>query len=351
MPSAPAESSFPAYPAAWYLFGESRTLRDRPASKTMLGRRLVAYRGASGRAIVLDATCSHLGADLGRGRVVGDCLQCPFHQWEYAAHGRCVRIPTQPTIPQFAKQHAYPTVERHGLVFVFNGEEPLFPLPFFLGERSEDFVPGRLIRLVGGCSWYLLTGNGFDTAHFRGVHDRELLVAPKVDCPAEFARRIRLVTRVAGGSRADRFIRGTIGGVVELTITNWGGPFVVVVAQFARATSYMLIMTQPLEPEKTLVEVMVFAPRAENAFVRHVLQPLTLEVRRLLTRAFMNPDFQRLSGIRYNSRTLVHADREMLEFFRWLVALPQSKPDLRRTSEVVAELNQPACAFTEGPVR
>src|SRR5207245_1715854 len=64
MSVAPDAERFPAYPVSWYLFGPSRQLRRGPVSRDVLGRRLVAWRTASGRAVVLDARCSHLGADL-----------------------------------------------------------------------------------------------------------------------------------------------------------------------------------------------------------------------------------------------------------------------------------------------
>lgn len=348
MPSAPAENMFPAYPAAWYLFGESRRLKNRPISKRMLGRRLVAYRGASGQAVVLDGTCSHLGADLGRGEIVGDCVRCPFHHWEYATDGHCVRIPTQESIPVFARQRAYPCVERHGLLFFFNGEEPLFPLPFFVGEHPESFMAGRKFDFVADCSWFMLTGNGFDTAHFQSVHDRKLLCTPVVDLPHEYARRITFRTRVMGASVADRFIRRTIGDVAEVTISNWGGPLVAVTGRFARATSYMLIMTQPLEAQTTLVEVVVYAPLAANAFVRRALQPAALEIRRWLTQAFLFDDIKRLPGIRYSARSLVRSDRELIDFFRWLTALPQSKQELQCSDSTTGE---PTRSLTEGVVR
>src|SRR6185503_16292982 len=86
-PQAPPATRFPAYPASWYLFGRASDLRDKPVPKRMLGRDLVAYRAASGRVAVLDARCSHLGANLGYGRVTGEHIECPFHGWKYGADG------------------------------------------------------------------------------------------------------------------------------------------------------------------------------------------------------------------------------------------------------------------------
>src|SRR5438132_753494 len=126
---APPASAFPAYPASWYLYGSGGDLGRRPLAKTMLGRQLVAFRTASGRAAVLDGRCAHLGADLGGGRVAGEVIRCPFHGWEYDADGRCTRIPGRcEAVPAFARQVSYPVEERCGSVFFFNGPRPLFPL-------------------------------------------------------------------------------------------------------------------------------------------------------------------------------------------------------------------------------
>ena len=78
-------------------------------------------------------------------------------------------------IPAFACQSVYPLAERHGHVFVFGGRRALFPLPFFLGERAEDFVAGPTFHFQANCPWYMLVANGFDTQHFLAVHDRQIL--------------------------------------------------------------------------------------------------------------------------------------------------------------------------------
>ncbi len=53
------------------------------------------FRGQDGKAYVVDAYCPHLGANLAvGGRVVGGCIECPFHGWQFrGADGKCVKIP------------------------------------------------------------------------------------------------------------------------------------------------------------------------------------------------------------------------------------------------------------------
>ena len=86
--AAPAAERFPTFPVAWYLFGESRELRDGPVSKDLLGQRLVAFRTASGSVEdvrVLKSVNPLL--DASAVRAVG--------QWRYrpaTLNGRAVRV-------------------------------------------------------------------------------------------------------------------------------------------------------------------------------------------------------------------------------------------------------------------
>ena len=59
------------------------------------GLNLAVFRDENGEAHVLDAYCPHLGANIGiGGRVIGDCLQCPFHGWRFRGpDGRVTKIP------------------------------------------------------------------------------------------------------------------------------------------------------------------------------------------------------------------------------------------------------------------
>lgn len=53
------------------------------------------FRAQSGKAHVVDAYCPHLGANLAvGGRVLGDCIECPFHGWQFqGSDGKCVKVP------------------------------------------------------------------------------------------------------------------------------------------------------------------------------------------------------------------------------------------------------------------
>ena len=321
---APAADRIPQYPASWFRFCPSRLLRDKPLSKEILGRKLVAYRTASGNVVVMDALCSHLAADLGRGTVRGEHIQCPFHGWEYDPTGACAHVPGEETLPPFARQAVYPVVERHGSIFIFNGVEPLFSLPFFMGADPEDYVAGRPFEILADCSWFMIAANGFDAAHFRVVHDRTMLSAPTVDTPAPYSRRMSYHAEVTGDSVFDAILRRGVGRTVDITITNWGGAFVLVTGDFQGAQSRILIAVQPLEEHKTKAEVIVFAPRRKSRLAGWLVEFLSLEVRRLFTEAFMKHDVDRLPGIVYRPESLLASEQELIDFFSWLAELPSS---------------------------
>ncbi len=96
-----------------------------------LDGRVVALRDADGAARVLSAYCPHMGADLCTGEMVDGTVRCPFHFWRYGPDGRCVATESGDPVPPTAKLFAFPTAEKYGCVFVFNGAEPLFELPDF----------------------------------------------------------------------------------------------------------------------------------------------------------------------------------------------------------------------------
>ncbi|HEX5716772.1 MAG TPA: Rieske 2Fe-2S domain-containing protein [Thermoanaerobaculia bacterium] len=316
MRQAPPADAFPAWPASWYLFGESRELSRGPVSKRILGRQLAAFRTASGCLAVMDGQCSHLGADLGLGDVAGETIRCPFHHWRYGSDGVCVSIPGQSQIPPFARQRTYPVEERLGYVFFFNGREPLFPLPFFLNEDPSEYAAAKVFRYVADCTWYMNSAHAFDRQHFAAVHDRELLAPPVIDCPAPYARRNSYPAKVVGDTVFDNILKMGVGRTVKTTLTIWGGTFAVITADFERVRSGFLMAMEPLEDGRTLCHGIVCARAG-------FLAPLQLRLRRLFTYNYLKEEARRLRSTRYNPGSLGQNDQDLIDFFQWVASLPQ----------------------------
>lgn len=78
-------------PKGWYKVCLSDEVKPGQVKEyTICENILAVYRSEDGKTVgVLDADCPHLGANMAiEGRVVGDCLQCPFHLIEFGADGK-----------------------------------------------------------------------------------------------------------------------------------------------------------------------------------------------------------------------------------------------------------------------
>ena len=321
---APQLSAFSKYPASWYLLCSSQEIADGPVSMQIVGKDIVAYRTRSGGVVVMDGRCAHLGADLGNGRVVGDQIECPFHGWRYGPDGQCQHIPDCNSVPRRARQAVYPAIERNGMLFFFNGPAPLFDLPFFPGQDPEDYVTASPIEIDAECSWFMVAAHGFDTQHFEIAHCRRLHGPLEIDCPAEFARRTRYKADVIGDIYSDRILRQFAGIEADTSLTTWGGTVVLVEVEFKRASSQFIIFLRPVDDNRTLCQVVPYVRKAGRQSGRRLVQPLDMWLRRKFTKAYLVAEVERLGSPRYNPNSFVESDREMVEFFHWVAALPQT---------------------------
>ena len=117
---------------------------DAPLRAQILNLRFAAFRDTEGRAHVLADTCVHRGGSLSKGTVVGDCIACPYHGWQFDAAGKCMHIPVlgeDAKLPARAKVDSYPVIERYGIVFAFLGDLPADERPPLL-EIAEWEQPG-----------------------------------------------------------------------------------------------------------------------------------------------------------------------------------------------------------------
>lgn len=321
-----AWGSIPLWPASWYRFGSQAEIAAGPVSKQMLGRRMVAFRTAAGEVAVLDAHCPHMHADLGGGCVVGESIQCPFHHWRFGVDGRCVEIPCSDTPPGFARVARYPTRVRHGQVYFFFGDKPLFELPFFDGEDLEDFASSRTICEELQAPWYMVSINSVDRQHFRIAHDRRLLDDGVVEHPAPFVQRSEYLFAIEGSSWSDRFTRAVGGPEVRLQVTEWGGTVVLARATLARARTWGILFLEPRGPWLTIAHIMVLARRSRGWPGGRLLDRVRAAVRLQLIRRFLRSDIPRMRGTHVRPQSLVHEDRDIADYIRILCTLPGGGP-------------------------
>jgi len=343
---APPADAFPDWPNGWYALASSDQIGRKPLGIDLFGRRLVCYRTACGQPVVMDARCWHLGADLSDGSVIGDQIACPFHGWRYGPSGQCESVPAQADPPRCAKQQTYCVKERGSRVFIFPATTAPYPLPFFAATDPAELIAAPPFEFVLRCPWWLIGTNGFDAQHFSVAHDRRLIAAPIVESPHPAALRIVATFEVCGDSWRDHLTRRLAGRRVTMDTTVWSGTLAFVMAHFhntdslpsglndvaPRVTSYGMTEIRPLSTapnQQSLVRVTIFRRRRRGW---RALDHLDVRVKRHFIRAFLKPDTQLLDDARYDPDHLIHADRQMADYLRWLVTASHGEFKIKETT-------------------
>jgi phenylpropionate dioxygenase-like ring-hydroxylating dioxygenase large terminal subunit len=180
------------FPTGWFQIGwsgEYKTGHIKPLR--YFDRDLVCYRGAgTGRIVVLDAYCAHLGAhlghqfddsvidDSGRERIEGDNIRCPWHGWCWSPEGKNVDIPYSDRPYRGEGPQPWAVREVNGQILLWHdsaGREPFWE-PENLPEcaADADYYP---IHPWSAREWKNITmwpqqaiENAVDFEHLRYVH-------------------------------------------------------------------------------------------------------------------------------------------------------------------------------------
>ena len=114
-------------PNQWYAVLRSQDVRsDRPTGARRMGQELVFWRDTSGRVIGQSARCPHKGANLADGRLRGDSIGCPYHDFRFDQTGACTVVPclgSEARIPKGMRIASYPVREQNGLVWLWWGDD------------------------------------------------------------------------------------------------------------------------------------------------------------------------------------------------------------------------------------
>ena len=148
--------------AGWYLVAYQDEVPPGVAPLDVGGRRLMTVR-EDDRVRVFDADCPHRGAHLGHGgRVVGDCVECPFH-------GRRIAL-GDPTKRYAVVEHRAHLLS--GMLFVRLTSEHDADLGFedtiLAYAAGRTFVP--MVNEHLPTSTRMIMENAFDCEHFTALH-------------------------------------------------------------------------------------------------------------------------------------------------------------------------------------
>jgi 3-ketosteroid 9alpha-monooxygenase subunit A len=172
------------FPRGWFMVAEAAELDGGPIAVRFFANDFVIYRGQSGRVVMLDAYCPHMGTHLCKNttsyivrdgaQLEGDAIRCPYHAWRFGPDGICDDIPYAKRIPAAARVRSYLAVERAGAIFMWHDPEqmaPDFDLPTFGEWDDPAWVRWKFDRMGElPCHPIEILYNLADMAHLGPVH-------------------------------------------------------------------------------------------------------------------------------------------------------------------------------------
>ncbi len=267
--------------ASWYVALRSEELKQKPVALKMFGQPLVAWRDKTGRAVVMERYCSHVGGNLADGRVVDGCIECPFHRWRYDSAGACVHVPGHcqevpklEPIPPTARQSIYATAERYGYVWVWYGTKvPLFPIPELPSADvgNKDYLNLKF-SLDTKTSVLRIVENFYDAQHAEAVH-RLPITAFKLSVLEDWRQSQDMEALARAGA--------WFGGNMEFQVNRYFGPIGMISRALGLNISKMqlhfdgypggCIMTVSLDDQVKYKLLQCVTPVDKNETVMHML--------------------------------------------------------------------------------
>ena len=166
------ETDWAALARFWHPVAASAEVAERPFSTVLLDVRVVVYR-AKGEATAALDICPHRGAQLSRGDMVNEELQCPYHGLRFDGEGRCTLIPAQGPggrIPERMRLTTFPTVERYGIVWAKLCNTETVALPDWSILEGEGIISAPVPPETWDVTAARHAENFNDIAHLAFVH-------------------------------------------------------------------------------------------------------------------------------------------------------------------------------------
>lgn len=174
---------------AWYVASWASDVTDAPVARTVLGEKVVLWRGKSGAVHAAEDLCPHRFLPLSKGRVRGDDLQCGYHGLTFDGTGDCVAVPTQRKFPPHCRIRTYPVHENMGLVWIWTGDPALadpadvYDLPEY---HLDNWGATQGDALDVEAHYLLLCDNLCDPTHVNYVHPSTLGNPDEINAPVTF---------------------------------------------------------------------------------------------------------------------------------------------------------------------
>jgi len=297
---------------SWYAIARSDEVKaGEVIGRDFLDGRAIAYRGENGQAVVMNAYCRHLGADLSMGKVFGNDIRCAFHHWQYGPDGACTKIPASEKIPKAAKMFKYPTVEKWGLIWAFNGAKPLFDVPEFVDyvEPDLDLRTAEAFDLPVE-PWVPFT-NSMDFQHLRVLHGLKIECDPDAIDVGDY--RIQYDVRFEDPNL----------GVFDQRIRVTGTNTIALAGRLNGMAILSMATGTPTPDGRTHGWSVTATPKAEGSDAEREQR---LQIGEAFFKRLIEEDTPIMQTIRFHDGLLIDADRALARFLQYVRRFPTARP-------------------------
>lgn len=162
---------------AWYVAAWADEVGRQPLRRKLLDQDLAIFRKQDGQPVAIGNRCPHRFAPLSMGKLIGDCIECPYHGLQFDGSGNCVVNPHgNKAIPPKAQVPSFCVGERNGLIWIWGGDREAADLDAipelgYLDDPETKTVSGSLHVEA---NYQLYIDNLVDLSHAQFAHGDQL---------------------------------------------------------------------------------------------------------------------------------------------------------------------------------
>jgi len=165
------------FKSEWHLVALSSDVKmNKVIARKIIGVPITVFRTKEGLGALYDR-CPHRNYPLSKGRIVQDCIECPYHGWRFNANGQCTDVPgcsisgLNDKKKDQLKAQSIKVTEKHGGIFVCLSEKgPDEPeLPPLMGDDKYDHFWWK--QGVWKGNTFDAIENVLDPFHTKFIHD------------------------------------------------------------------------------------------------------------------------------------------------------------------------------------
>lgn len=159
----------------WYgIYPSKEVKKDALVAVKRCGLDLCLFRLENNQIGCVIDQCSHRGAQISKGKNLGNCVACPFHGIQFNQEGKAVCIPANGKLTHVEERFnvkRYLVKEAHGMIYLWYGDDDkvVDDLPFFEETISENTVYSEMSD-CWNAHYSRCIENQLDVVHVPFVH-------------------------------------------------------------------------------------------------------------------------------------------------------------------------------------